>query len=76
MLQIGGVSAGLASAFCFGCMGFFVHALHPISGAQALFFRGLFAVIVLWPFLGPDFTKRLFSRDGRILWLRAATGSL
>lgn len=71
-----GFATGLACGFSFGLMSFLVHRLGgALPASELTFFRAIFALSILLPFMLPHLGKL---RDRRALWilLRSITGSL
>ena len=71
-----GVAAGVLSAAAYGAMSFVVHSYGvKLPATEVIFFRSVFALVVLGPFAFRD-RRGLLSRSANLLWLRSLLGAV
>lgn len=70
------MAAGVLSAAAYGAMSFVVHSYGgKLPATEVIFFRSVFALVVLWPFAFRD-RRELLSRSANLLWLRSLLGAV
>ena len=71
-----GVAAGILSAAAYGAMSFVVHSYGgKLPATEVIFFRSVFALVVLGPFAFRD-RRELLSSSANLLWLRSLLGAV
>jgi drug/metabolite transporter (DMT)-like permease len=71
-----GVAAGVISAAAYGLMSYVVHSYGgKLPSTEIIFFRSIFALLVLGPFAFRD-RRALVSKRSNLLWLRSLLGAI
>jgi drug/metabolite transporter (DMT)-like permease len=71
-----GVAAGVLSAAAYGAMSFNVHSYGgKLPATEIIFFRSIFALVVLGPFAFRD-RRALLTGRANLLWLRSLLGAV